>query len=124
MYYNTFMKLETICLLIFFLTLCSCNDDNSFFCTSDEELLASECLALDLADNLCSPYICQLNDPLPGQEGDFIIPPFDLGCDFLDCTTLVCNDVIFEGLMVMESQSGAVILTGDNFMFSPRLSSD
>lgn len=115
------MKTLIVILLITGSTLISCDENESFFCTDDQELLSSECPAADLSFNLCSPYICNLNDPPAGLEGDFIIPRFDEGCEVVDCTTLICQDALFEGITFTDSEFGNAILTGDNFECRSRL---
>lgn len=115
------MKILIICSLILFMAALSCSEDSSFFCIDDQELLMSECPASDLAFNLCSPFICTLNDPAPGQGGDFIVPRFDEGCEMVDCETLICQDALFEGITITESEFGRAILTGDNFECRSRL---
>jgi len=111
-------KVESLILIILIplVMLLSCDDGNSSnsSCTTEEDLITSECPASTLAD-FCGQFICPLTDLPEGVTGDLIFPPCDLECVMIDCSTLMCSGQVYSGIKVIETEDDGLDISGDGF---------
>lgn len=87
------------------LLLISCSDENGDSCLLPEDIANSSCPASDLL-LVCDPFFCGASfPPDEGNEGtviDFFLPPPDVECDAIDCSTLECGGAEFVSALQID----------------------
>jgi len=88
--------LPSLLLCLFLLSSCDSDPSDATFpsCTTDEELLESDCPAETLAD-ICEPFFCGATGGDPPTSADFDLPFADGSCAASDCFTLQCGETSF-----------------------------